>query len=370
MVQTERSRVSVLSLAVMLPWLVVVFSAAACTEQAESGRTAARKPEFRRTVTVRGAGATFPQPLYSKWGSAYYERTGVWVDYRATGSKSGIDTICAGSTDFGASDLPLSPEELERHGLVQFPVVVGAVAPVVNLPGIDPGALRLTGPILARIYLGEITRWDDPAIRSLNPTLVLPSRDVIPVYRNDVSGTTRLFTQYLCAASPLWDNRVGLGSQVESPAGVGATSNSQVAKFVKQFKHTIGYVDLSHALAMRLTWTSLMNRDGSFVEPSLASTRAALEHGTWEVADPLRPVLANPHGGESWPIAGPTYILVRRVQRSRERAWRLLAFFDWALADGAGEAESLQYVTLPSDYVALIKQTWKSSIGTDGDPLW
>lgn len=326
----------------------------------------------RATVTIRGAGATFPQPIYGRWSLDYFEEGSVRVSYRAIGSRAGIEAIRQRRVDFGASDIPLSATELRQHELCQFPVVIGAVVPVVNLPGVGTGALRLTADQLARIYLGKIERWSDPSLREHNPELVLPDEEIILIHRADASGTTRIFTEFLSERSAEWRATVGSGYTVEWPAGVGADSNAQVAKFAGQFAHTIGYVEYSYALARKLSCVSLEDRTGQFIAPSRDAFEVAARGG--RVADDVSLqmtfVAAEDEVATGWPVVGASYVLVRGEQAAPDRARTMLRFFHWALTAGRRQARELRYVPIPPALVRQIEQSWSECVTAAGSSLW
>lgn len=320
---------------------------------------------------ITGAGSTFVYPVLSKWAEAYHRETGVRLNYQSIGSGGGIRQIKAGTVDFGASDAPLRPEALEQAGLAQFPVIIGGVVPVVNLPGIGPGELKLSPEVLASLFLGEIERWDDERIRRLNPGLALPDRKVTVVHRSDGSGTTWIFTNYLSKVSPRWARRVGNAKAVRWPAGVGGKGNEGVASYVRRIKGAIGYVEYAYALQNRMTYALLRNRAGRFVAPTARSFAAAAANADWRHAPGYYLVLTDQPGEASWPITGATFVLVHRRQERPEVGQAVLRFFDWAFRHGAGIAEELDYVPLPPEVVDLVEETWREQVrGPDGRALW
>lgn len=320
---------------------------------------------------ITGAGATFPYPLYAKWAEAYKKETGIGLNYQSIGSGGGIKQIKAKTVDFGASDMPLKPEELEKDGLMQFPTVMGGVVPVVNLDGVKPGTLKLTGAVLADIYLGKITKWNDPALTKLNSGLKLPNKDITVVHRSDGSGTTFIFTNYLAKVSPEWKEKVGNDVSVMWPAGVGGKGNEGVASYVQRIKGSIGYVEYAYALQNKLTYSLMKNRDGQFVKPDSASFQAAAAGADWKNAPGMYMILTDEPGKMSWPITGATFILMHKVQEHPDRAKEVLKFFDWAYAHGDKMAESLDYIPMPDSVVKLIQAQWKAKIkDTKGNPVY
>jgi len=320
---------------------------------------------------ITGAGATFPYPIYAKWAEAYKAKTGNKLNYQSIGSGGGIRQIQNKTVDFGASDMPLKPEELEKIGLLQFPTVVGGDIPVVNLSGIKPGELKLTGPVLADIYLGKIKKWNSQGIASLNPGVKLPDQDITVVHRSDGSGTTFIWVNYLSKVSQEWKDKVGEGTSVNWPVGVGGKGNEGVASYVQRIKGAIGYVEYAYALQNRLTHTLVKNRDGSFVAPNIESFKAAAAGAQWDKAPGMYLILTDQPGKNSWPISGATFILVYKMQEKADRAKEVLKFFDWAYIDGDKLAQDLDYVPLPDSVVKLIQSSWKSQIkDVSGKPVW
>ncbi|MGH6935454.1 MAG: phosphate ABC transporter substrate-binding protein PstS [Methylocella sp.] len=321
-------------------------------------------------VDISGAGATFPYPIYAKWADTYKKETGNGLNYQSIGSGGGIKQIKAKTVTFGASDMPLKPEELREAGLVQFPTVIGGVVPVVNLEGIKPGELALDGPTLAKIFLGEIKSWDDPAIKKLNPKAKLPQQAIVVVHRSDGSGTTFIWTNYLSKVSPDWKSKVGANTAVEWPAGIGAKGNEGVANNTAQTKGAIGYVEYAYAKQNKLTFTDVINKDGKRVAPDATSFQAAAANADWANAPGFYQILTDQAGAKSWPIASATFILVHAAPEDPAAAAEALKFFSWAYEKGGNQAEELDYVPLPVAVVALIKKTWADEIkGADGKPL-
>jgi phosphate transport system substrate-binding protein len=323
-----------------------------------------------QAAEISGAGATFPYPIYAKWAAAYAEKTGTRMNYQSIGSGGGIAQIKAGTVDFGASDMPLKPDALEKSGLTQFPPVVGGEVMVVNLPGIKPGQMTLDGPTIADIYLGKITKWDDPAIAKLNPGLPLPSTAIAVVHRSDGSGTTFIFTNYLSKVSPEWKSQVGEGTAVQWPVGLGGKGNEGVSAIASRTIGGIGYVEYAYALVNKLTHTKLINSEGAALEPGLEVFQAAAANADWKAAPGFYLILTNQPGKNTWPITGATFILMHKQQQNPERARQVLDFFAWAYKYGGGMAKSLQYVPMPPNAVAIFKASWKQIVGPDGKPVW
>lgn len=319
---------------------------------------------------LTGAGATFPYPLYAQWADSYKKLTGVGLNYQSIGSGGGIAQIKARTVDFGASDAPLTKAELDAAGLVQFPMIVGGVVPVVNLEGIAPGALKLSPAVLADIYLGVVKKWNDPAIAALNPGLALPTRDITVVHRADGSGTTWIFTNYLDKVSPAWHGKVGCGKEVAWPAGVGGKGNEGVAAYVQRIKGSVGYVEYAYALQNKLTHILLQNRAGVFVAPTQATFQAAAAGADWSAAPGLYVVLTDQPGDASWPITGASFVLIHREQQDAARAKSLLDFFAWCFADGDAAASHLDYVPMPDDVVALVESVWGAEVKSAGAAIW
>jgi len=320
---------------------------------------------------ITGAGATFPYPIYAKWAEAYKAKTGTGMNYQSIGSGGGIKQIIAKTVDFGASDMPLTPEALAKDGLMQFPAVMGGVVPVINVVGIEPGQLKLDGPVLAHIFLGTIKKWNDPAIVALNKDVKLPDTSINVVHRADGSGTTFIFTNYLSKVSPEWKTAVGESTQVNWKVGIGGKGNEGVANNVKQIKNSIGYVEYAYALQTKMTYTQLKNREGQFVKPDDDSFKAAAAGADWEKATGFYELLTNEPGKASWPITGATFILMHKVQDKPETALAVLNFFDWAYASGGEMAAALDYVPMPDKVQKLVRAAWKKEIKSkDGKAIW
>lgn len=317
-----------------------------------------------------GAGATFPFPIYSRWGSEYNKATGIQLNYQSIGSGGGIQQIKNKTVDFGASDAPLKVEELTKAGLVQFPMVLGGVVPVVHLTGVGNNQLALDGPTLASLFLGEIKTWNDPKIAALNPGLKLPATAVTPVYRADGSGTTWIFTHYLSKISPDWKAKVGNDKTVQWPTGVGGKGNEGVAAYVQRVDGSVGYVEFAYAVQNKLAAVKLKNSAGQVVEPSIPSFEAAASHADWANSPGFYVILTDQPGADSWPITGASFILVHANQQDMAKAQGMLKFFDFSLRKGAAMAKALEYVPLPSAVVDQVEQAWATQIKANGKPAW
>jgi phosphate transport system substrate-binding protein len=325
-----------------------------------AGLVAAATSAFAADIT--GAGATFPFPIYSKWADAYKKETGNGLNYQSIGSGGGIKQIQAKTVTFGATDMPLKPEQLEKDGFVQWPMVMGAIVPVVNIDGIKPGELVFDGPTLADIYLGKITKWDDPAIKKLNPKAALPTDAITVVRRSDGSGTTFNFTDYLSKTSDEWKTKVGEGTAVEWPVGVGAKGNEGVAGNISQTKNSIGYVEYAYAKQNKLTYTAMVNSAGKTVQPTVAAFQAAAANADWAKAPGYYLILTNQPGEASWPITAATFILMYKEPVDKAASAAAIKFFKWAYANGGKMAEELDYIPMPAAVVKLIEKTWSSDI--------
>ncbi|MCX6639467.1 MAG: phosphate ABC transporter substrate-binding protein PstS [bacterium] len=320
--------------------------------------------------TINGAGATFPYPLYSQWAYKYNQITGMKLNYQSIGSGGGIQQIKAKTVDFGASDAPLKAEELATAGLIQFPMIMGGVVPVVNVKGITGGQLKLDGETIANIYLGKITRWDDAAIKALNPGLNLPNQAIAVVRRSDGSGTTWIFTNYLAGVSSEWKEKVGADKSVAWPVGNGGKGNEGVSAYVQQLPGSIGYVEYAYALQNKMSYVQLKNKDGNYVSPSKETFMAAAANADWNNAPGYYLVLVNQPGKESWPIAGASFILVYKEQTDENKAKLMLNFFDWCFSHGAEQAIALDYVPMPENVIKMVRDTWKKDIRCQGKPVW
>ena len=324
-----------------------------------------------QAADISGAGASFPYPIYTKWADAYKKETGIGLNYQSIGSGGGIKQIQAKTVTFGASDMPLKAEELDKSGLVQFPTVLGGVVPVVNIDGIKPGDIVLDGPTLAKIFLGEVKTWNDPAIKKLNPNAELPAQAIAVIHRSDGSGTTFIFTDYLSKVSPEWKSKVGSNTSVEWPTGIGAKGNEGVANNVGQTKGSIGYVEYAYAKQNKLTFTKLINTDGKSVAPTAESFQAAAASADWTGTPGFGVILTSEPGAESWPIAGATFILIHKQPQDPANAAEALKFFAWAYKNGDKMAEELDYVPMPDKVVSAIQEVWAKEIkDAAGKPLF
>jgi phosphate transport system substrate-binding protein len=325
-----------------------------------AGVVAASTQAYAADIT--GAGATFPFPVYSKWADAYKKETGNGLNYQSIGSGAGIKQIQAKTVTFGATDAPLKPEQLEKDGLVQWPMVMGAIVPVVNIEGVKPGELVFDGETLAKIYLGTITKWDDPGIAKLNPKLKLPPDAITVVRRSDGSGTTFNFTDYLSKASADWKSKVGSGTAVEWPVGVGAKGNEGVAGNISQTKNAIGYVEYAYAKQNKLTYSALVNSAGKTVQPTVEAFQAAAANADWAKAPGYYLILTNQPGEASWPITAATFILMHKAPTDKAAAQEAIKFFKWSFEKGGKMAEELDYIPMPAPVVKLIEKTWSADI--------
>jgi phosphate transport system substrate-binding protein len=317
---------------------------------------------------ITGAGASFPAPIYAKWADAYQKATGNRINYQSIGSGGGIKQITAKTVDFGASDMPLKPEVLDKDGLMQFPTVIGGVVPVVNLEGVKPGQLKLTGPVLADIYLGKITKWNDKAITDLNPGVPLPGADIGVVRRADGSGTTFIFTNYLSKVSPEW-KKVGEGTAVQWPVGLGGKGNEGVSAFVQRLPGSIGYVEYAYAKQNKLTHVVLKNASGAFVGPDDLTFKAAAAHADWTKSN-FAEILTEQTGKDAWPITGATFILMHKLQDKPTQGAEVLKFFEWSYKNGAKMADELDYVALPDSLIKLIHASWANVKDASGKSVF
>ena len=311
---------------------------------------------------ISGAGATFPYPIYSKWADAYKKQTGVGLNYQSIGSGGGIKQIKAKTVTFGASDMPLKPEEVKEAGLVQFPMIIGGVVPAVNIKGVQPGQLVLDGATIASIYMGEIAKWDDPRIKKLNPKLALPSTAIAPIYRSDGSGTNFLFSDYLSKSSPKFKDSIGAASAVQWPAGIGAKGNEGVANMTTQTDGAIGYVEYAYAKQNKMAYAQLVNKAGKVVAPSADTFQAAAANADWTHAPAYYLILTDQTGAKSWPITGASFILLYGVPQDLTATNEALKFFNWAYKSGAQMASELDYVPLPEALIKQVRATWKAEI--------
>ncbi len=323
------------------------------------------------TTTISGAGATFPYPVYAKWADAYSKETNVKLNYQAIGSGGGIKQITEGTVDFGASDAPLKPEELDKAGLIQFPMVMGGVVPVINIAGVKAGELKLTPAVLAEIFLGHIKKWNDPKLAGDNGGLKLPDTAITVVHRSDGSGTTWIFTNYLTKVSPDWAKTVGNDKSVSWPAGVGGKGNQGVASYVQRINGAIGYVESAYAKENHIAHAKLKNHGGAFVDPSDDSVQAAAKGADWESAHGYYVVLTDQPGPKAWPIAGASFVLMHKKQKSGDTARAALRFFDWGYRRGIAAATTLGYVPMPANVIELVEKTWARELSdASGQKVW
>jgi phosphate transport system substrate-binding protein len=319
---------------------------------------------------ISGAGATFPYPIYAKWADAYKRLTGIGLNYQSIGSGGGIKQIKAKTVTFGASDMPLKPDDLKAAGLLQFPMIIGGVVPVVNIKGVAPGQLQLDGATVASIYLGDITKWDDPQIKRLNPKLALPGTAIAPVYRSDGSGTNFLFSDYLAKESAKFKSTIGANTSVQWPVGIGAKGNEGVANMTTQTDGAIGYVEYAYAKQNKMAYTLLTNKSGAAVAPNAESFQSAAGNADWVGADSYYVILTDQAGAKSWPITGASFILVYKEPAEPAPVNEALKFFAWAYKDGASMASELDYVPLPTALIEQVKKTWIMAITSGGHPVW
>lgn len=320
---------------------------------------------------ITGAGATFPYPIYAKWAEEYKKASGNGLNYQSIGSGGGIKQIKAKTVDFGASDMPLKPEDLDKEGLMQFPAIMGGVVPVVNLDGVAPGQLKLTGQVLGDIYLGKVTKWNAPEIASLNAGVKLPAEDITVVHRADGSGTTFVFADYLSKVNPEFKDKVGAGTAVKWPTGVGGKGNEGVAANVQRIKNSIGYVEYAYAKRNKMSHAQMKNRDGQFVQPDDETFKAAAAGADWAKTPGMAIVLTDQPGKNSWPMTNPSYILMHTTQADAAKAKEVLKFFDWAYKNGGAMATELEYVAMPAPVVKLVQDAWKSQLkDASGKAIW
>ena len=329
--------------------------------------TAATLPALADDIS--GAGATFPYPVYAKWAEAYKAQTGIGINYQSIGSGGGIQQIEKGTVTFGASDKPLEAADLSTNGLVQWPQIIGGVVPVVNIPGIKPGDLVLDGPTIAAIYLGDITRWNDPAIQKLNPQLKLPKLDIAPVARSDGSGTNFLFTNYLSKVSPKFQQQIGANTSVQWPVGIGAKGNEGVANQTTQTGGAIGYVEYAYVKQTGMTYVRMVNHDGKLIAPEAKAFQTAAANADWAKAPGYYLILTDQPGAASWPITGASFILVHADSKDTNVV-SALKFFDWGFRNGTKLAQDLDYVPLPDKVITQIEKTWADALKVNGKPAW
>jgi phosphate transport system substrate-binding protein len=324
-----------------------------------------------QALDITGAGATFPYPIYAKWADAYKKLTGVGLNYQSIGSGGGIKQITAKTVAFGASDAPMKGEDLDKHGLVQFPAIMGGVVPVYNVKGVKPGDIKLSGALLADIYLGKVKTWNDPVIAKMNAGVALPNQAISVVHRSDGSGTTFLFVNYLSKVSPDWKSSVGEGTAVKWPTGVGGKGNEGVANYVSRIDGSIGYVEYAYAKQNKLSHAQMMNKDGAMVTPTDDAFKAAAAGADWSSVPGMGVVLTDQPGKGSWPITGASFILLHKTQEKADVAKEVLKFFEWSFQNGARMADDLDYVPMPEPVVNQIKAVWKSQIkDASGKPVF
>lgn len=338
------------------------------------GKQAATPPSSLQTnakvITINGAGATFPYPVYAKWADGYNQLAGVEVNYQSIGSGGGVQQIKAGTVDFGASDAPLTPQELDEAGLIQFPMVMGGVVPVVNISGVKPGDLKLSAATLAGVFLGRIRKWNDAAIAAENSDLKLPDKDITVVHRADGSGTTWIFTNYLDKVSKEWHTKVGFGKAVRWPVGVGGKGNEGVSAYVQRIDGSIGYVEYAYAIQNHMAHVKLKNKSGSYVDPSSATFQAAAAGADWKNSPGYYVVLTDQPGSDAWPITGASYIILRKEQKQAKTAKAMLGFFDWSFRHGDEMAKALNYVPMPESVIDMVEAKWSQELRHGGKPVW
>jgi len=324
-----------------------------------------------QAADITGAGATFPYPIYAKWAEAYKQSTGNGLNYQSIGSGGGIKQIKAKTVDFGASDMPLKADELNAEGLTQFPAIIGGVVPVVNLDGVAAGKMKMTGDVLAGIYMGKITKWNAPEIVAINPGIKLPAEDITVVHRSDGSGTTFLWTDFLSKVNAEFKTAVGSSTAVKWPVGLGGKGNEGVAANVQRIKNSIGYVEYAYVKKNKMVYTTVKNADGQFAEPDDDSFKAAAANADWSKAPGMFLVLTNQPGKASWPITGASFILMHKSQANPAEAKEVLKFFDWAFKNGGAMAADLDYVALPPALIKQIQDGWKANIkDAAGKSVW
>jgi phosphate transport system substrate-binding protein len=338
------------------------------TTLAAAALLAATLPALAADIT--GAGATFPYPIYSKWADAYKKTTGNGMNYQSIGSGGGIKQITAKTVDFGASDMPMKAEDLQKEGLVQFPAIMGGVVPVYKLEGVKPGELKFTGKLLADIYMGKVAKWNDPAIAQLNPGVKLPGDAITVVHRSDGSGTTFLWTNYLSKVNPDFKSAVGEGTAVKWPAGVGGKGNEGVASYVQKINGAIGYVEYAYAKQNKLAHGQVQNKSGKFVQPDDETFKAAAAGADWNSVPGMGVVLTDQTGDKSWPITGASFILIHAKQEKPESGKEVLKFFDWSFKNGSSMATELDYVPMPEPVVKQIQAAWKNVKDASGKAVY
>ncbi|SFI87650.1 phosphate ABC transporter substrate-binding protein, PhoT family (TC 3.A.1.7.1) [Bosea sp. OK403] len=323
-----------------------------------------------QAADITGAGATFPFPIYAKWAEAYKKETNIGLNYQSIGSGGGIRQIKAKTVAFGATDAPLKGEELTKEGLIQFPTVMGGVVPAINIAGVEAGKLKLTGQLIAEIYLGDIKKWNDPKIAALNAGLTLPDASINPVYRSDGSGTTFVWTDYLSRVSPDWKTKIGANQSVQWPVGIGGKGNEGVSASVKQVANSIGYVEYAYAKQNKLAFALVQNADGNYPAPDDKAFQAAAANANWNEAPGFGISLNNQKGAQAWPITSATFILIHAKPEKPEEAQAALKFFDWAYKSGDALATGIDYVPLPSNVKDMVRAAWKGVVDNSGKPIF
>jgi phosphate transport system substrate-binding protein len=341
----------------------LALALAACGSNSAGATGASSAPA---ADTMVGAGSTFAAPLYSAWAQTYQGVNGVKLNYQAIGSGGGISQIEAKTVDWGATDAPLTPSDLQSNGLVQFPTMVGGVVPIINVSGVAQGQLKLDGPTLADIFLGKVTTWNDAAIAKLNPGMSLPATKIAVVHRSDSSGTSWIFTSYLSAVSSEWKSSIGVNTAPAWPVGTGGAKSAGVAALVAQVDGSIGYVEYAYAKQNSLNYAQLLNADGKYISPTLAAFAAAAKSATWDPSQGFGAAIVNEPGATSWPITGASFALMQKQQTDAARAGMSLKFFDWAYRNGASTAQSLDYVPIPAKVYSLVEKLWQSEISLSG----
>ena len=332
--------------------------------------TAAMLWSGAQAAEISGAGATFPYPIYAKWADAYKTATGNAMNYQSIGSGGGIQQIKNKTVDFGATDMPLPKADLDSTGLVQFPMVMGGVVPIVNVKGVNPGQMKLTGAVLGDIYLGKITKWNDAKITALNPGLNLPNQAIAVVYRSDGSGTTFIYTDYLSKVNPEWKSKVGANSAVEWPTGLGGKGSEGVAATASRTDGSIAYIEYAYAKQNKLAHALVQNSAGQYPAPNTASFQAAAAGADWGSVPGMGVILTNEPGAASWPITNATFILMYKNAAKPENSKAALEFFDWSFKNGAKMAEELDYVPMPAAAVKMVNDAWRTIVGPDGKPVY
>jgi len=327
------------------------------------------RPASAQQASITGAGATFPNPVYQKWAEAARSSASISLNYQSVGSGAGQAQIRNRTVDFGASDAPMSSDALREANLMQFPTVMGSLVAIVNIEGVTDNQMKLTGELLADIYLGKVTKWNDPRIVELNPGLRLPSTAIAPVYRADGSGTTFVWVSYLAAVSPEWKSKVGVGTSVRFPAGTGARGNEGVAGTVRNVRGAIGYVENAYATQNKLVSTQIRNKSGAFVQPTEEAFLAAAQNADWSAPD-FAANLIDTQGATSWPIVSPTFIIVPKNPTDADKARNVMRFFDWAYKNGDQLAKDLEYIPLPNTVKEAVRAAWAANIMVNGQPVW